>query len=58
MAKIAPFETHPDRYEDRSEVHRVVYVSELLPSRALVFWDGRGPTEPNTTAQAQGAQCC
>jgi len=42
MAKVAPFETHRDRYERWFEKHRAAYVSELLALRALVPWEGRG----------------
>jgi SAM-dependent methyltransferase len=42
MARTAPFDAHPQRYDDWFEIHRDAYVSELLALRAFVPLAGRG----------------
>ena len=42
MPKVAPFETHHQRYEAWFEKHEAAYISELLALRPFAPWDGRG----------------
>lgn len=42
MAKTAPFDTHPDRYDDWFDRHRAAYESELAVLRALLPPEGGG----------------
>lgn len=42
MPKIAPFETHHQRYERWFAKHAAAYVAELLALRPFVPWQGRG----------------
>ena len=42
MPRVAPFETHHQRYEAWFEKHEAAYISELLALRPFVPWDGRG----------------
>jgi SAM-dependent methyltransferase len=42
MARIAPFEAHPGRYDSWFQRHRAAYQSELLAVRALLPRGGRG----------------
>lgn len=42
MAKTAPFDTHPRRYDAWFAAHETVYLSELLAVRALLPWQGLG----------------
>ncbi|MDD3938002.1 class I SAM-dependent methyltransferase [Rhodoferax sp.] len=42
MPRVAPFETHHQRYEAWFEKHEAAYISELLALRPFVLWEGRG----------------
>lgn len=42
MSRIAPFETHHQRYEAWFDKHEAAYISELLASRSFVPWVGNG----------------
>lgn len=42
MPRVAPFETHHQRYETWFEKHEAAYISELLALRPFVPWEGRG----------------
>ena len=42
MARTAPFESHPPRYEAWFNKHEAAYVSELLALRSFVPMEGRG----------------
>jgi SAM-dependent methyltransferase len=42
MPRVAPFETHHERYEMWFRKHQAAYVSELLALRPFVTWQGRG----------------
>ena len=42
MPRVAPFETHHQRYEAWFEKHEPAYISELLALRPFVPWEGRG----------------
>jgi SAM-dependent methyltransferase len=42
MPKVAPFETHHQRYEAWFEKHEAAYISELLALRPFVPWEGKG----------------
>ncbi len=42
MPRIAPFETHHERYESWFLKHEAAYISELLALRSFVPRDGRG----------------
>ena len=42
MPRVAPFETHHQRYEDWFEKHEAAYLSELLALRPFVPWEGQG----------------
>jgi SAM-dependent methyltransferase len=42
MPRVAPFETHHQRYEAWFEKHEAAYISELLALRPFVPWEGRG----------------
>ncbi len=42
MPRVAPFETHHQRYEVWFEKHEAAYISELLALRPFVPWEGRG----------------
>lgn len=42
MPRIAPFETHHQRYEAWFDKHEAAYISELLALRPFVPWVGRG----------------
>ena len=42
MPRVAPFETHHERYEAWFEKHEAAYISELLALRPFVPWQGRG----------------
>jgi ubiquinone/menaquinone biosynthesis C-methylase UbiE len=42
MPRIAPFETHHQRYETWFEKHQAAYISELLALRPFVPWAGMG----------------
>lgn len=42
MPRIAPFESHHQRYEAWFDRHQAAYVSELLALRPFVPWEGTG----------------
>ncbi|MCK9214048.1 MAG: class I SAM-dependent methyltransferase [Rhodoferax sp.] len=42
MPRVAPFETHHQRYEAWFEKHELAYISELLALRPFVPWEGWG----------------
>jgi SAM-dependent methyltransferase len=42
MSKVAPFESHHQRYEAWFEKHQAAYISELLALRPFVPWEGYG----------------
>ncbi|MBS4051563.1 MAG: methyltransferase domain-containing protein [Methylomonas sp.] len=42
MPRVAPFETHHQRYEAWFEKHQAAYISELLALRAFVPCEGKG----------------
>jgi len=42
MPRVAPFETHHQRYDAWFEKHEAAYISELLALRPFVPWEGRG----------------
>jgi SAM-dependent methyltransferase len=42
VPRVAPFETHSQRYEAWFEKHEAAYISELLALRPFVPWEGRG----------------
>ncbi|MDD2738659.1 MAG: class I SAM-dependent methyltransferase [Methylomonas lenta] len=42
MPRIAPFETHHQRYEAWFDKHEAAYISELLALRPFVPWVGKG----------------
>lgn len=42
MPRVAPFESHHQRYEAWFEKHEAAYISELLALRPFVPWEGRG----------------
>ena len=42
MARSAPFEAHPERYDAWFGEHALAYVSVLLALRPFVPWQGRG----------------
>ncbi|MBE0621196.1 MAG: class I SAM-dependent methyltransferase [Burkholderiales bacterium] len=42
MPRVAPFETHHQRYEDWFDKHEAAYLSELLALRPFVPWEGWG----------------
>jgi SAM-dependent methyltransferase len=42
VPRVAPFETHHQRYEAWFEKHEAAYLSELLALRPFVPWEGRG----------------
>lgn len=42
MPRVAPFETHHQRYDAWFEKHEPAYLSELLAVRPFVPWEGRG----------------
>jgi SAM-dependent methyltransferase len=42
MPRVAPFETHHQRYEAWFKKHEAAYISELLALRPFVPWEGKG----------------
>lgn len=42
MPRVAPFESHHQRYEAWFEKHEAAYISELLTLRPFVPWEGKG----------------
>jgi tRNA G46 methylase TrmB len=42
VPRVAPFETHPQRYEAWFGKHEAAYISELLALRPFVPWEGWG----------------